>query len=448
MSEKISRRKFLGSAAAAATFTILPSGVLGGAGVTSANEKLNIAAVGIGGMGKRNLKACENENIVALCDVDDEFAGPIFDLYPKAKRYRDFRKMLEKQKDIDAVIVATPDHTHAVIAMMAMQMGKHVYVQKPLTHDVYEARMLTEAARKYKVVTQMGNQGHSGEGIRLICEWIWDGAIGDVREVHTWTDRPMWPQGVGRPVGQSPVPKTLDWDLWLGPAPFRPYVGDRAYHPFNWRGRWDFGTGVQGDMGCHVIDPAFWALKLGYPDTVEASYDAPSAKFISESAPLASIIHYRFPARGEMPPVELTWYDGGLMPPRPAELEPGRRMGNNWGGVLFIGDNGTLMCGGGGENPRLIPETKMKEYNRPSKSLPRVGGTDNHEKDWIQACKDGGTASCNFDYAGLLTEMVLLGNVALRSGEKIYWDGANMKATNLPKADVYVRNPYRQGWSL
>jgi predicted dehydrogenase len=239
-------------------------------GGTPPSEKLNVAGIGVGGMGKSNLKNLSDENIVAICDVDEKYAGKVFDEYPQAKKYSDFRKMLEKQKEIDAVVVATPDHTHAVISMMAMKMGKHVYCQKPLTHSVYEARMLTEAAREYKVATQMGNQGHSGEGVRLICEWIWDGAIGAVREVHAWTNRPVWPQGIDRPQESPAVPATLDWDLWLGPAPVRPY--HPSYLPFNWRAWLDFGTGALGDMACHVLDPVFWALKLGYPTAVEACH--------------------------------------------------------------------------------------------------------------------------------------------------------------------------------
>ncbi|GAH75238.1 unnamed protein product, partial [marine sediment metagenome] len=262
-----------------------------------------------------------------------------------------------------------------VIAMMAMKLGKHVYVQKPLTLTVYEARQLTEAARKYKVTTQMGNQGHSGEGARLMCEWIWDGAIGDVREVHAWTNRPIWPQGIDRPKETPPVPRTLNWDLWLGPAPYWPY--HPAYAPFKWRGWWDFGCGALGDMACHVIDPVFWALKLGYPTSVEAR----STEVNTETAPLASIVYYKFPARGNMPPVNLTWYDGGLVPRRPEELEEGRRMGNGNSGVIFVGDKGKLMCNEYGDSPRLLPETRMQEYQRPPKTIPRIDGS--HEQDWI-----------------------------------------------------------------
>jgi predicted dehydrogenase len=405
------------------------------------SEKLNIAGIGVGGRGANNVDACHMENIVALCDVDQNHAGKTFERYPQAGKYRDFRKMLEKEeKNIDAVTVSTPDHVHAAASMMAMKMGKHVYCEKPLTHSIYEARVLTEAARKYKVATQMGNGGRSGEGVRLICEWIWSGAIGLVREVHVWTNRPIWPQGIDRPKETSPVPPTLDWDLWLGPAPYRPHVGNRTYYPFVWRGWWDFGTGALGDMACHFIDPAFWALNLGHPTSVRAM----STSVNSETAPSASVIEYEFPARQDMPPVKLTWYDGELKPALPAELEPGRSLGV--GGSLFVGDNGKLLCKGSGGSPRLIPESRMKAYERPAKTMPRIEG--GHHQDWLRACKGGKPACSNFDTAGPLTEMVLLGNVAVRAGRKIFWDGPNMRCTNLPEANQYLRREYRAGWTL
>ncbi|MCX5639155.1 MAG: Gfo/Idh/MocA family oxidoreductase [Planctomycetota bacterium] len=439
--KKISRRDFMGSAAAAvAAFTIVPRRVLGGSGNKPPSEKLNIAGIGAGGMGASNINACSDsgENIVALCDVDDERAKDTFNRYPKARKWKDFRKMLDEQKDIDAVIVATPDHTHAVAAMAAMRRGKHVYVQKPMTHTVYEARMLTEAARKYKVATQMGNQGHSGEGVRLICEWIWDGAIGPVREVQAWTNRPIWPQGIDRPSDTPPVPPTLDWDLWVGPSPMRPY--NSCYLPFAWRGWWDFGCGALGDMACHLLDPVFSALKLKYPISVESC----ATKVNNETFPLASIVRYEFPARGDMPPVKLHWYDGGMKPPRPDELERGRQMTS----VIFIGDKGKLMCGEYGDNPRLIPETKMKEYKRPPETLPRIEGG-HHEQNWIRACKGGEPACSNFDYSGPFTEAVVMGNLAIhRLGAKLLWDGENMKVTNDEEANRYVKQPYREGWSL
>jgi predicted dehydrogenase len=438
--EKITRRDFIGGAAAVAAFTIVPRHVLGGPRDVPPSKKLNIAAIGSGGMGRSNINACSGENIVALCDVDDNRAAGTFKKFPKAKKYRDFRKMLEKEdRNIDAVIVATPDHTHAVAAMAAMKRRKHVYVQKPLTRTVYEARMLTEAARKYKVATQMGNQGHSGDGVRLICEWIWEGAIGPVREVNAWTNRPIWPQGIDRPKDKHDVPPTLDWDLWLGPAPERPY--HPCYLPFNWRGWWDFGCGALGDMACHLLDPVFSALKLGYPTSVQAC----ATKVNKETFPLASIVRYEFPARGDMPSVKLNWYDGGMKPPRPDELEPGRRMTS----VTFIGDKGKLMCGEYGDGPRLIPNSKMQEYKQhlPPKTIPRVKGS--HEQNWIRACKGGPPACSNFDYSGPFTESVVMGNLAMRRlGRKLLWDGKNMKVTNDDEANRYVNEPRRKGWSL
>ena len=443
---KISRRDFMNVAAAAAAFTVVPRSVLGGPGNTAASDKLNIAGVGIGGMGKSNVRACESENIVALCDVDWDYAAGAFKQYPDARKWKDYRKMLDEQKDIDAVVIATPDHSHAVVAMEAMKRGKHVYVQKPLTRTVWEARMLTEAARKYKVATQMGNQGHSGDGVRLICEWIWNGAIGDVTEVHAWTNRPVWPQGIGRPTDKPDVPETLDWDLWVGPSPMRPY--HPAYLPFKWRGWWDFGCGALGDMACHVIDPVFWALKLKYPTSVEAC----ASKVNDETFPLASIVHFEFPERGGMPPVKLHWYDGGLKPPRPEALEPGRRLEQAQSNVLFMGTKGILRCGEYGDNPRLIPESLMKAYDRPEPTLPRIpGSSSGHEQDWVRACKGGAPACSNFDYSGPLTEAVVMGNLAIRKeilGKKLLWDGANMHMTNDEKANEYVRPNYREGWSL
>jgi predicted dehydrogenase len=436
---KMNRRQFLVStASAAAAFTIVPRRVLANSGQTPPSERLNIASVGAGGRAAGNIEGVSTENIVALCDVDNGRAAETFQKYPDAKKYRDFRVMLEKEdKNIDAVIVATPDHVHAVAAIMAIKMGKHVYCEKPLTHSVYEVRMLTEAARKAKVATQMGNQGHSGEGIRLVCEWIWDGAIGPVREVHTWTNRPIWPQGIDRPEDTPPVPEGLDWDLWLGPAPERPY--HPAYVPFKWRGWWDFGTGALGDMGCHIIDPAFWALKLRYPTSVSAV----TTPVNSETAPVASIVEYEFPPRPDMPPVKVVWYDGELKPTLPNDLELGRKIPDN--GVIFVGDKGKLLCGCYGESPRLIPESKMQAYTQPPKTIPRV---DDHHQDWVSACKGGKPASSNFDYAGPLTEMILLGNLAVRTGRKVLWDGENMKCTNMPEANEYVKRDYRKGWSL
>ena len=445
MAEKhINRRRFLGTTAVTAAATIVSGRVLAGAGDNAPGEKLNIAGIGVGGMGKSNLRQLESENIVALCDVDHKYAAETFKRYPNAKVYTDFRTMLDKQKDIDAVVIATPDHTHAVVAMEAMKRGKHVYVQKPLTKTVYEARMLTEAARKYKVKSQMGNQGHSGSGVREICEWIWDGAIGDVREVHAWTNRPVWPQGIGRPTDTPPVPKELDWNLWLAGSPMRPY--HPCYLPFNWRGWWDFGGGALADMACHVVDPVFSALKLKYPTSVQAD----ATEVNNETFPKASTVTYEFPARGGMPAVKLVWYDGGRKPPRPAALEADRKLDQASSNVLFIGDKGVLRCGEYGDGPQLLPYSRNKEYKRPEKTMPRVNGS--HEQNWIDACKGKLDAACsNFDYSGPLTEMVVMGNLSLRKeivGEKLMWDGKNMKVTNNDKANKYVKLPSRPGWSL
>jgi predicted dehydrogenase len=448
-SKKISRREVLASAAAVGAFTIVPRHVLGGVGQTPPSEKLNIACVGAGGMGENNIENCSGENIVALCDVDFKRARETFEKYPKVRRFKDFRVMLDKmEKEIAAVIVATPDHTHAVIAMAAMKMGKHVYVQKPLTRTVYESRMLTEAARKYKVATQMGNQGHSREDCRLTKEWIADGAIGPVREVHCWTNRPVWPQGLSRPKETPAVPDSLDWDLWLGPAPYRPY--HPCYLPFNWRAWMDFGCGALGDMACHIMDSAFWALDLKYPTSVEASCSEIVVKKrkrlkYDETYPPSSIVHYTFPPRGDMPEVKLHWYDGGLLPERPKELEPGRKMPSN--GTIFVGDKGKMMCTTYGGSPRIIPESKMQAYKRPAKTLKRIKG--NHEQNWIDACKGGEAACSNFDYSGPFNETVVMGNFAIRTpGERLEWDGENMRITNNEEANRFVKEPYRQGWTL
>ena len=401
---------------------------------TSANEKLNIAGIGIGGKGASNMEQCEGHNIVALCDVDWLKAARVFEKYPKAKRYKDFRVMLEKQKDIEAVVIATPDHTHAVAAMTAMQLGKHVYCEKPLTHSVFEARRLAEAARSTRVGTQMGNAGQASDRARLMCDYIWDGAIGSVREVHVWSNRPIWPQQVDRPEEVHPVPDTLDWDLWLGPAPERPF--NNIYHPFRWRGWWDFGTGALGDMGCHAFHPIFRALKLGHPTSVEAT-STYNGRVNEETYPLASTVHYEFPTRGKMPPVKLTWYDGGLKPRRPDELEPGRDLDE--GGALFLGNKGAML------DHTLIPDAKRRDYGRPPERLPRSPG---HFEEWFEACKGGERAGADFDIAGLVTEVVLLGNVALRTGKKLQWDGPNMQFTNTPEANQHLRYEYRKGWNL
>jgi predicted dehydrogenase len=463
----VSRRTFVGSVAAAAGMMVVPRHVLGGPGYQAPSDRVNIATVGyMHGMGTSNTKACGKAggNIVALCDVDESEAArraaehsEILKEFPNAARYSDFRVMLEKQKDIDAVIVATPDHSHAVIAMAAMQLGKHVYVQKPLTRTVSEARALTEAARRYKVVTQMGNQGHSGEGVRLIEEWIADGAIGKVREVHCWTNRPIWPQGMPRPTETPAVPEGLDWDLWIGPSPTRPY--HRTYHPFSWRAWYDFGSGSLGDMACHVMDASYTSLKLGYPTSVMAviAYqvmEVPREGGGTENArleykdsyPPATIVHFTFPARDKKyPAVKLHWYDGGLLPERPEELEPDRKLPES--GTIFVGDKGKLVTETYSESPRLIPESRMQAYKRPKKTIPRVSSS--HEQNWIDAIKGKMKPVGDFNYAGPFTEAVLLGNVAIMfPGTKLYWDGPNMKVTNHAEANDLVQHHYRAGWTL
>jgi len=444
----VTRRRLLGAAAAAATAMVVPRHVLGGPGQRPPSEKLNIAGVGVGGQGGWDIEQVSGENIVALCDVDPGHAAHTFKKYPQAKTYKDFREMLDRQPGIDAVVVGTPDHTHAVVSMAAIKRGKHVYCEKPLTRTVYEARALAKAAREHKVATQMGNQGMAFEGNRLINEWLWDGAIGPVREAHVWSDRPThsgkmplyWDQGIERPKDQPPLPASLDWDLWLGPAPWRPY--HPVYSHFRWRGWWDFGSGGLGDMGIHNIAPVFPALKLAAPTCVYAS----STAVFEETLPLASCVHYEFPARGDMPPVKLHWYDGGLLPPRPEELDDGRELPRD-DGILFVGDKGKMLVEGwGGRSPRLIPEKRMQEYRRPPKTLPRSVG---HHREWLEACKRGTPTRSSFDFAGPLTEAVLLGTVCVRvGGHKLVWDSENLKVTNLPEANKYLHYEYRKGWTL
>ena len=450
--QSLTRREFLGSvgvtAGIGAGISIVPRHVLGGAGNTPPSEKLNIAGIGIGGQGRADLEALEGQNIVALCDVDWDYAAPVFKKYPAAKRYKDFRQMLDVEKNIDAVVIATPDHIHAVAAMAAIKHGKHVYCEKPLTRTVTEARRLTEAAKGAKVATQMGNQGMAFEGNRLIKEWIWGGVIGPVREVHVWSDRPThrgkrplwWPQGIERPQDTPAMPATLDWDLWLGPAPWRPY--HPAYVPFKWRGWWDFGSGGLGDMGIHNLAPVFDALKLGPPVSVHAS----STPVFKETVPLAALVHYEFAARDDMPALTLHWYDGGLLPARPEELEVDRPLDAE-DGIIFVGDKGKILVRGwGGERPRLIPESKHREYKFPARTLPRSIG---HHEEWVRACKQGTPTESHFGFAGPLTEAVLLGSVAIRTGgEKLLWDSENMKVTNSEEATALLHYPYREGWSL
>jgi len=435
---KLSRRNFISNVAATATFTIVPRHVLGGNGYTPPSGKLNIACIGVGGNGWTTIKNINTESIVALCDVDESRAAKTFSEHPKARKYRDFRKMLEKEeKNIDAATVCTPDHTHAVASMTAIKLGKHLFGQKPLAHDIFEVRQLTEAARRHKVVTQMGIQHHASNGTRILVEMIKSGVIGKVREVHVWCSKTYaYGEGTDRPKEAPPVPATLDWDLWLGPAPKRPY--HTCYLPFNWRIWWDFGTGNVGDMACHLLDSAFWALGLGSSFTVEAQ----TSPFGGEIYPVSSIIRYEFPGRDELPPVTVTWYDGGMMPWRPKEFEQERNFSKR--GSLFVGEKGKIIIPLGG-GPRLIPESKMKGFKPPEPFLPR---NVDHYQEWIQACKGGPKPSANFDYAGPLTEMALLANIAIRTGKKLIWNGPNMKITNIPEANEYLRREYRQGWTL
>lgn len=503
-SENLSRRSFLASAGtAAAAFTIVPRHVLGGAGQVSPNGKVNVAFIGVGAQGLRvmlSFLAQPDVQATCVCDVnqgssdypqwgDNEFRESVRKLlgsgysdwgewlstknvieltrtmkvtggtagrepcqkivdayYASQKRsgqargcaaYRDFRELLDKEKDVDAVVVGTTDHWHALISVAAMKLGKHVYCQKPLTHTVYEARRIAEVARETKVATQIAVGNQASEATRQLCEWVWGGAIGPVRQVLNWSSRPFWPQGIERPKEEQPVPANLDWDLWLGPAPFRPF--HQIYQPFVWRGWYDFGCGAIGDMGCYSFDTIFRVMKLEAPSSVEAS----STDLHSETYPQASIMHWNFPARSGMPPVKVSWYDGGIRPPHPEELEDNRSLPKE--GLLFIGDKGSILCGFTGENPALIPDSKMKAFTPPPKTLPRSIG---HDREWIEACKGGKQKpGGNFEFAGQVTETILLGNIALRTGERLAWDKANLKAS-VASAQALIHPEYRGGWSL
>lgn len=433
-------------------------GLWAGAGLgttwgASPNEKLNIAIVGAGGMGRSHVEDAEvvKENVVALCDIDENNLAGAAKIHPKAALFNDFRKMLDVVKNVDAVICATPDHTHAVVTAMALRMGKHVYTQKPLTHTVYEAHVIADlAAKNPKLATQMGNQGHSNEGARQVVELVRAGVVGPIREVHAWTDRPIWPQSIDRPKDTPEVPKRVHWDLWIGPAPERPY--HPAYHPFAWRGWWDFGTGALGDMACHVADTAFWALDLRHPTSIEARAEGVKP----ETAPKWSVITYEFPARGEKPPVKFTWYDGGKKPSKEylkglslskAERDKGKTEPEyDANGSLLVGEKGIIYLDDAyGARYKLLPEKDFEGFVAPPKTLTRSPG---HMKDWIDAAKNGTQACSNFDYASALTGMVLLGNLALRAGKKLDWDAANMRATNAPEVDEFIRPEYRKGWTL
>ncbi len=473
------RRGFIKkSAIGAAGIMIVPRHVLGGKGFTAPSDKFNIAAIGAGGKGLGNLSACSKSvhaSILAYCDVDDRQVAQAKMSWPEAKYYHDFRKMLDKhEKDIDGVIVSTPDHTHAVAAYAAMQRGKHVYVEKPLTHDIYEARVLTEAAEKYKVVTQMGNQGGSGEGVRKMKEMYESGMIGMVHKVVCWTNRPIWPQALSKPGGKMPVPSELNWDLWLGTAPYRDY--NKGYHPFDWRGWDDYGTGALGDMACHIMDPVFRILPIKYPTSVECSITGSYSgnfqeKDYSGSFPDSSKIHFSYPRTDGPGEIKLTWMDGGIKPERPEGLGPDEAMGNWDGGCIFYGTKGTLMCDCYGANPRLIPTMRMENEEMPAATEKRV--PEGHHVQWVNAAMAGyenGETSSPFSYAGPFTESILMGNLAIKAynlknpelendnfwqGDKrfigrkqLLWDGAKMEITNLEAANQWIQRKYRGKWDF
>ncbi|SEI80362.1 Tat (twin-arginine translocation) pathway signal sequence [Cyclobacterium xiamenense] len=475
-----SRRNFLKtSATAVAGFYIVPRHVLGGPGFKAPSDKLRIAGIGAGGKGYSDIRSfyeSGNADIVALCDVDPERAARSIEAYPKARFYKDYREMLEKEADsIDAVSVSTPDHNHAVQALTAMKMGKHVYVQKPLTHTIQEARMLTEAAEKYKLVTQMGNQGASGDGVRQMREWYAAGLIGEATKVQCWTNRPVWPQGVPWP-GESgkKAPKNLDWDLWLGTAEEKGYVEN--LHPFNWRGWWEFGTGALGDMACHIMEPAFRTLDLGYPTEAECSVGSVytgefTQGYFPKSCPPSSHITLRF-KRPTGKDLEFHWMDGGIKPSRPEELGASEQMGDGGNGVIIEGTRGKMMCSTYGIDPKLLP-TSINESVNVAPTLPRVeGAIGGHYAQWVNACiagygsKEYKELSSPFSIAGPLTESVLMGNLAIRSYDyrepksegngynypgrdiKLLWDGKNMKVTNFEPANQFVSKTYRAGFEL
>ncbi len=415
--------------------TVIPSAAVSGLGHTAPSDKLNIAGIGIGGKGKVNLRNMVDQNIVALCDCDYDYADKVFKTYPKAKKYMDYREMLDKQKDIEAVVIATPDHTHALQAAAAMELGKHVYLQKPLTHSVWESRHLTELAQKTGVVTQMGNEGHSGDTVYEVAEVVQSGCLGTIREAHVWTNRPIWRQGMTKPPEEVKVPDTLDWDLFIGPAKMRPY--NPEYHPWIWRGWWDYGTGALGDMGCHLLDVPNYALKLGHPVAFQAS----SSLVNTESAPVSAKVSYKFPARKNLsylalPELELIWYDGGLMPSRPYDLPNDAPM-NPGGGFMFIGSEATLIAESYGNKwkvykngEEIIPQTRVTLERIPDH--PKGGGR--HEMHFVECCKTGGKPASNFDYAGPFNEMVVMGNLAVRMQslqKTLLWDSENMRITNI-----------------
>jgi predicted dehydrogenase len=458
MSDKdLTRRAFLAVAAGAgASFAASAQGVktrVNSAKVVprkiSPNEKLDIAGIGAGGKANEDLGACRNENVVAMADVDDARAAKMFAMYPKARKFKDYREMLEKVRGIDAVTVTTPDHTHAPAAYLAMSLGKHVYVQKPLTHTVAEARLLRATAKKMKVATQMGNQGHSGGGVRQFCEMVWGGAIGTVREAHIWTNRPSWPQGMAEALPGEPVPVTMNWDLWTGTSPERAY--NSKYAPHNWRGWQDWGNGALGDMACHIMDPAFWSLKLA--EATSYSVELVSAEGRNtQTYPNKSVVKFSYPARGEMPAVEVYWYDGGNLPPRPEGVPADQQVGDGeWAGrtngSYLVGDKGAITAGEYGGRPRLLPDERMTDYTPPAPTIPRVDAQ-NHYRNWFEACKGGTPACSNFEYSAPFSEMIVLGGLTIRMNQKLEYDCVAGKLTNLPNSDHLLTKQYRKGWEL
>jgi predicted dehydrogenase len=443
----VSRRRFLSKATTSvASLTVLPGYVLGLRGATSPNDKLNIAAIGLCNQGGGDLQAMTGESIVALCDVDTRYIAKRSKQFPKAKQYQDFRRMFDDMGgQIDAVLIATPDHWHAALALRAMKMGKHVYCEKPLAHSIYEVRALMQAARELKVTTQLGNQGHSFASIRVFREWIEDGAIGTVREVHAMCDSIYSRADMVEEVKHGePVPQTLDWDLWVGPAQFRAYHS--AYHPRKWRSWTNFGTGVIGDWCCHVVDPAFWTLDLGAPTTIEAlealDYD-PGRQ--GETFAAGNVIRYHFPAKGERAAVTLTWYDGPRKPPRPPELEPDEKLPDI--GALVVGDRAKILYGSHGATAaRIIPDEGSERFKRSPQRYARSPG---QQKEWIDACKTRTPAGSDFSYGGPLTELALLGVIAMRfKGQKLEWDSAGMRFTNCSDANAFLKPSFRKGWGV
>lgn len=439
----MSRRRFLAAAGAVAAFQVVPRHVIG-QGQTPPSELLDIAGVGVGGQGGGNIGQMDKmgTNFVALCDVDSKSAANTIKNHPKAQVFEDYRVMFDKIKNFDAVVVSTPDHMHAPIALAAMRLGKHVYVEKPMAHSIEEARIMAKVAKQQGIVSQMGNNGHGGEGLRLTKEWIDAGAIGTVKEIHCWSDRPgkFWTQDADRPTDTPPVREGLNWNLWLGMAPERPY--HPIYCPRAWRGWFDFGTGAMGDMAIHNMDPAFYCLDLDAPYAAEAETSQPLKP---ESFPSWQKIKYYFKGKWRKPDITLTWYDGGQMPPLPEGFEEGRKLDDN--GIYFVGDKGVMLCGGWCGAPRLVPETAMKDFVRPEKTLPRSIG---HREEWIQACKDGKPemAKAGFEYSGPYTEALLVGNLAVRLQKRIEWNSKKMKATNAPEAEPLIRKKYREGFGI